>query len=84
MITFAVLGGLLLNVGAYLTLRGKIYEAVIVYLFADACWVAVAYERDDFLGTLFTIAGIIFGYLAFVKMKNGEMGKTLNGKKDDL
>ena len=84
MITFAVIGGLLLNVGAYLTLRGKIYEAVIVYLFADACWVVVAYERDDFLGTLFTIAGIIFGYLAFVKMKNGEMGKTLNGKKDDL
>lgn len=84
MITFAVIGGLLLNVGAYLTLKGKIYEAVIVYLFADACWVAVAYERDDFLGTLFTIVGVIFGFLAFWKMKNGEMNKNLNGEKDDI
>ncbi|MDD5156566.1 hypothetical protein [Sulfurimonas sp.] len=84
MITFAVIGGLLLNVGAYLTLKGKIYEAVIVYLFADVCWIAVAYERGDFLGTLFTVAGVIFGFLAFWKMKNGEMSKNLNGEKDDL
>ncbi|SMP87423.1 hypothetical protein SAMN06314042_10720 [Epsilonproteobacteria bacterium SCGC AD-308-O04] len=80
--TFAILGGILLNIGAYLTYKGKIYQAVIVYLFADICWVIMAYLRDDLWGTLFIIIGTIFGFLAFVKMRKGEMNKTLN--KEDL
>lgn len=84
MISFAVIGGLLLNIGAFLTFRGKIYEAVVVYLFADICWVIMAYERDDFWGVLFIIVGVTFGVLAFLKMKNGDMNKSLNKEKDDL
>lgn len=78
MISFAVIGGLLLNVGAYLTFRGKIYEAVIVYLFADLCWIVMAYERDDIWGVVSIVIGVIFGILAFMKMKSGKMNKTLN------
>lgn len=78
MISFAVIGGLLLNVGAYLTFRGKIYQAVVVYLFADICWVVMAYEREDFWGMLSIIVGVTFGLLAFLKMKRGEMKKSLN------
>jgi hypothetical protein len=78
MISFAVIGGLLLNVGAYLTFRGKIYEAVIVYLFADLCWIVMAYERDDFLGVVSIVIGVTFGILAFMKMKSGKMNKNLN------
>ncbi|MCK4974618.1 MAG: hypothetical protein KAR81_05150 [Sulfurimonas sp.] len=84
MISFAVLGGLLLNIGAFLTFRGKIYEAVVVYLFADICWVIMAYERDDFWGMFSIIVGVTFGILAFLKMKSGKMNKTLNEKKNDL
>jgi len=84
MISFAVLGGLLLNVGAFLTFRGKIYEAVVVYLFADICWIIMAYERDDFWGVFSIIVGVSFGVLAFLKMKNGKMNKSLNEEKDDL
>ena len=84
MISFAVLGGLLLNIGAFLTFRGKIYEAVVVYLFADICWIIMAYERDDFWGMLAIIVGVTFGVLAFLKMKNGKMNKSLNREKDDL
>ena len=80
MISFAVIGGILLNVGAFLTFRGKIYQAVVVYLFADICWIIMAYERDDFWGVIFIIIGVIFGVLAFLKMKNGEMNKELNNK----
>lgn len=76
--SFAVIGGLLLNVGAYLTFRGKIYEAVIVYLFADICWIIMAYERDDFWGVVSIVIGVLFGVLAYFKMKNGEMNKTLH------
>ncbi len=82
--SFAVLGGLLLNVGAFLTYKGKIYEAVIVYLFADACWIVMAYERDDFYGMLSIIIGVTFGFFAYLKMKNGTMKKNLNKDENDL
>ncbi|MDA7817717.1 hypothetical protein N9A28_05970 [Sulfurimonas sp.] len=81
--SYAVLGGLLLNVGAFLTFRGKIYEAVIVYLFADICWIIMAYERDDFWGVVSIVVGVIFGVLAFLKMKTGKMNKNLNGEKKE-
>lgn len=80
MISFAVIGGILLNIGAFLTFRGKIYEAVIVYIFADLCWIAMAYERDDFLGMTFIVVGVTLGVFAFLKMKYGKMNKNLNEK----
>jgi hypothetical protein len=78
MISFAVIGGLFLNIGAYLTFRGKIYEAVAVYFFADICWIFMAYEKDDFLGIASIIVGVSFGLLAFLKMRNGKMKKNIN------
>jgi len=77
-ISFAVLGGLLLNIGAFLTFRGKIYEAVIVYLFADVCWIIMAYEREDFWGVVSIVFGVTFGFLAFLKMQKGQMRKNLH------
>lgn len=82
MISYAVLGGILLNIGAYLTYKGKIYQAVIVYLFADLCWMIMAYVRDDYIGAFFIITGTTFGFLAYLKMKNGKMNKTLNKEKN--
>jgi hypothetical protein len=82
MISFAVIGGLLLNIGAFLTYKGKIYQAVIVYIFADICWIIMAVEKKDMLGAGFIVVGTIFGFLAFVKMKNGEMNKSLNEEKE--
>ncbi|MBU1659011.1 hypothetical protein KKG72_08180 [bacterium] len=80
MISYALIGGILLNIGAYLTFRGKIYEAVIVYLFADICWIVMAYEREDFWGVVSIVIGVSFGVLAFIKMRNGQMNKSLNTK----
>lgn len=82
--TYAILGGLLLNIGAFLTYKGKIYEAVVVYLFADLCWIVMAYERDDFWGVVSISVGVILGILAYLKMRNGKMNKNLNKEKDDL
>ena len=78
MFSFAILGGILLNIGAYLTYKGKIYQAVIVYMFADICWIVMAYEKDDAVGAFFIISGTIFGFLAYLKMKEGKMNKSLN------
>lgn len=83
MISFAVIGGMLLNLGAYLTFKGKIYESVIAYLFADMCWVLMAYERDDYWGMLSVTLGITFAFFAFLKMRGGQMSKSLNGDKND-
>jgi len=82
--SFAILGGILLNIGAFLTYKGKIYQAVIVYLFADICWVIMAYIRDDFFGAFFIIVGTAFGFLAFLKMRSGEMHKTLHREENDI
>ena len=82
MISFAVIGGLFLNVGAYLTFRGKIYEAVAVYLFADICWIVMAWEKDDVLGVASIFVGVSFGLLAFIKMKTGKMNRTILKEED--
>jgi ammonia channel protein AmtB len=76
--SFAIIGGILLNVGAYLTYRGKIFEAVWAYLAADMCWIAMAWQRDDRWGMLFIAVGILFGLLAFRRMHRGDMEKSLN------
>jgi len=83
-VNFAILGGLLLNVGAFLTYKGKIYQAVTVYLFADLCWIVMAYENSDYIGAFFIIVGTTFGFLAYLKMRNGEMNKSLNREDNDL
>jgi len=80
--SFAILGGILLNIGAYLTYKGKIYQAVIVYLFADICWIVMAVQKGDILGAGFIIIGTIFGFLAYLKMKEGVMSKSLNEVKE--
>jgi len=82
--SFAIIGGILLNIGAFLTFKGKIYQSVIVYLFADVCWVIMAYEKDDIWGVISISVGVILGFLAFIKMQNGVMSKNLNGNKDDI
>ncbi|MFT7004861.1 MAG: hypothetical protein ACJAWW_002227 [Sulfurimonas sp.] len=82
--SFAVIGGIFLNIGAFLTFKGKVYEAVLVYLFADICWIVMAYERDDYFGMLSIMFGVTFGLLAYLKMKNGKMNKSLKKEDNDL
>lgn len=84
MISFAVIGGIFLNIGAYLTFKGKIYESVFAFLLADLCWVIMAYERGDYLGMFFITVGVTFGVLAFAKMQSGKMKKNLNKEDDDI
>lgn len=82
--SFAILGGILLNIGAYFTYKGQVYQAVIVYLFADICWIIMAYQKEDMLGTAFILVGTTLGFLAYLKMKNGLMNKSLNKEENGL
>ncbi len=83
-VSYAVIGGILLNIGAYLTYKGKIYESVIIYLLADLCWIIMAYQKSDYMGVGFIIIGVVFGFLAFKKMQSGKMQKNLTKDEDDL
>jgi len=78
MFSLAILGGILLNVGAFLMFRGLAFQAIIVYLFADICWIVMALQKDDFIGAVFITSGMIFGFLAYWKMRSGKMNKSLN------
>jgi len=80
MFSLAILGGILLNVGAFLMFRGLAFHAIIVYLFADICWVIMALQKDDFIGAIFIASGMILGFLAYLKMRSGRMHKSLNKK----
>jgi len=80
--SFAIIGGILLNIGAFLTFKGKIYEAVFIYLFADFCWIVMAWEKDDFWGVVSISIGVMFGLLAFFKMRSGKMNKSINKKEE--
>ena len=82
--SFAIIGGIFLNIGAYFTYKGKIYEAVAIYLVADICWIVMAYEKDDFWGMASISVGVTLGLLAFLKMRSGTMKKNLNGENDDI
>ncbi len=78
MFSLAILGGILLNVGAFLMFRGLAFQAIIVYLFADICWVVMAMQKDDYIGAVFIFSGMVLGFLAYLKMRSGKMHKSLN------
>jgi len=78
MFSFAILGGMLLNIGAYFTYKGQIYQSVMAYIFADICWMIMAYEKQDAVGAVLIMIGTVFGFLAFLKMRDGSMRKSLS------
>ncbi|PHR58172.1 MAG: hypothetical protein COA44_04540 [Arcobacter sp.] len=78
MFSLAMIGGLLLNIGAFLMFRGLAFQAIIVYIFADICWVFMAVQREDYMGACFIFVGMAFGFLAYLKMRSGKMHKNLN------
>jgi len=78
MFSLAILGGILLNIGAFLMFRGLAFQAIIVYIFADICWIFMALEKHDYIGAVFIGIGMTFGFLAYLKMRSGKMHKNLN------
>lgn len=81
------IGGLLLLVGALLiSEKGKIYEASILYLIADLCWIITSYKAEGLnIGTIMVILGTLIGIRTFYKMHKNIYFRNLNTeKKDDL
>lgn len=83
MFSLAVIGGILLNIGAFLMFRGLAFQAIIVYIFADCCWIFMALSNDDYMGAAFIAIGMTFGFLAYLKMRSGKMNKSLNPEQEN-
>ena len=73
----STIGGVLLCVGAFFTMQGRVYWAVGTYLIADLCWIALAVQNSDVSGIFFTTLGTILGTIAFIKMFFGYMNKDI-------
>lgn len=65
-------------IGAFLSFKGKVYQAVAAYLFADACWVWLTFDKGDYQALFFTSVGSLLGLAAFIKMYLGLMKKNLD------
>ena len=74
----AIVGGILLVIGAFLTMQGKIFKAVIVYFVADCCWTLLAFQAGNIIGATFILIGMLLGLFAFFKMRTGKMRKNLD------
>lgn len=75
--SLALIGGLLLIVGAWFVYQGNIFRSVIIYFVADICWVMIALYDKDYLGAVFIFVGMTLGLLAYLKMNSGKMRKDL-------
>lgn len=83
MFTIATLGGIMMSVGAFLSFKGKVYQAVATYLLADVCWVWLTYDKQDWQALFFTVLGTALGLAAFIKMYLGIMRKNLDLDKQE-
>lgn len=75
--SIATIGGLLLILGAWFTMRGSVFKAVGVYFVADVAWVWLAFDSGDIQGAIFVFVGMTLGLIAWLKMNFGKMRKTL-------
>ena len=73
----AVVGGILMIIGSFLTYKGMIFQSVFAYLIADFIWAFIAFNAGDIFGAITITLGTFFGILTFLKMHKGEFVKHL-------
>ena len=64
--------------GAYMTYKGNIFYSIVTYFFGDICWLINSYLLENYIGTILIFTGTILGVLAYFKISNGKMYKTIN------
>ena len=75
--TTAMIGGILLMIGAFWVYKGNIFRSVMFYTVADIIWIMLALQAGDFIGAGMITVGGLLGFMAFLKMHKGEFKKTI-------
>lgn len=83
MIYAADIGGVLLILGAYALYKGRIDYSVIIYFFADICWLLLAIENNQgWFGVIAISLGMLFGLGVWLKQRFGIFVKNLHRDTD--
>jgi len=72
-----ILGGILLVLGAGTLAQGKARISLILYFFADLCWLTIAMINKSFIGSISIVIGIIFSTIVMYRMQTGEFHTSL-------
>ncbi len=75
--TPAIIGGILLIIGAFFVSQGEIFKSVFAYFIADIVWITLAIQAGDIIGAILIIIGGILGIVAFIKMNSGQFHKSI-------
>jgi len=78
--TPALVGGILLVLGAVFMYRGLAMYSVLTYALADICWLVISIQVGDILGGILILIGLILGILVYIKMNSGIFVKDLHSK----
>ncbi len=78
--TPALVGGILLVLGAVFMYIGNVKYSILTYFLADTCWAAMAFSTGDYLGLTFVLIGMLLGFGVFLKIHTGFFVKDLHSK----
>lgn len=78
MISPALIGGVLLVIGAYLMYTGNVKYSILTYFVADIMWAIMAYIAEDYIGLTFVLIGMVLGFGVFLKIHTGIFRKDLH------
>jgi uncharacterized membrane protein len=82
--TPALVGGILLIIGAFFMYRGLAMYSILTYFLADIAWAVMSYQNKDYIGLLFVIIGMLLGFGVFLKMHTGFFVKNLHTKTERI
>ena len=74
---FGIFGGIFLILGSYFLYKGRAFYSIIIYFFADLCWLSIALFNHAWIGSISIIIGIVFSIGTWFKMNKGIFRKDL-------
>ena len=67
----AAAGGILLIIASFFMMRGELLRATIFFIFADACWILLAYTSGNVFGIFTVIIGAFANLIVAIKINSG-------------
>lgn len=67
----ATVGGILLIIASFFMMRGELLRATIFFIFADACWILLAYTTENIFGIITVVIGAFANLIVAVKINSG-------------
>ena len=73
----STIGGLLMLLGSFFTLRGQINISIMIYFIADIAWILLSIQANNIFGAFVIFVAMVVGIVVLYKMKKGTFNKTI-------